>query len=101
MYLGRIVEIGQTIEVLKEPRHPYTQALVSVAPVPNPRKRRKRIILQGEVPNPIDIPEGCRFQPRRLIKTEEYTRFDLTYVQISPEHKTACLKIPKAFSPPI
>ncbi len=101
MYLGRIVEIGPTIEVLKEPRHPYTQALVSVAPVPNPRKRRKRIILQGEVPNPIDIPEGCRFQPRCLIKTEECTRFDPPYVQISTEHKTACLKIPKVFSPPI
>ena len=93
MYLGRIVEIGPTVEVLKEPRHPYTQALVSVAPVPNPRKRRKRMILQGEVPNPIDVPSGCRFHPRCPIATEECKQTDPPYVEISPEHKAACLKL--------
>ena len=91
MYLGRIVEIGPTVEVLKEPRHPYTQALVSVAPVPNPRKRRKRIILQGEVPNPIEVPPGCRFHPRCPLAEERCTQFDPPYVQISPNHKAACL----------
>ncbi|MBU1661575.1 MAG: ABC transporter ATP-binding protein [Chloroflexi bacterium] len=91
MYLGRIVEIGPTIEVLKEPRHPYTQALVSVAPVPNPRKRRKRMILQGEVPNPIEVPPGCRFHPRCPLAEERCTQFDPSYVQISPNHKAACL----------
>ena len=64
MYLGRIVELGPTAAVLSEPRHPYTRALISVVPVPNPRRRRKRMILQGEIPNPIDIPPGCRFHPR-------------------------------------
>ncbi len=64
MYLGRIVESGSTGEVLRQPRHPYTQALLSVAPVANPRLRRKRIILQGETPNPLHIPPGCRFHPR-------------------------------------
>ena len=93
MYLGRIVEIGPTIEVLKEPRHPYTQALVSVAPVPNPRKRRKRVILQGEVPNPINVPSGCRFHPRCPIATDECRQIDPPYVQITPEHQVACLKI--------
>lgn len=93
MYLGRVVEIGPTAEVLKGPRHPYTQALVSVAPVPNPRKRRKRIILQGEVPNPIDVPSGCRFHPRCPIATDECKKTDPPYVEISPEHKAACLKI--------
>jgi len=64
MYLWRIVEIGPTREVLSNPKHPYTQALLSVIPVPNPRLRGKRMILQGETPNPIDLPTGCRFHPR-------------------------------------
>ena len=93
MYLGRVVEIGPTVEVLKEPRHPYTQALVSVAPVPNPRKRRKRMILQGEVPNPIDVPSGCRFHPRCPIATDECKKIDPPYVQISEKHQVACLKV--------
>ncbi len=92
MYLGRVVELGPTVHVLKEPRHPYTQALVSVAPVPNPRKRRKRLVLQGEVPNPIDVPSGCRFHPRCPIATEECARTDPAYVQISLKHQVACLK---------
>jgi len=93
MYLGRVVEIGPTVDVLKNPRHPYTQALVSVAPVPNPRKRRKRMILQGEVPNPIDVPSGCRFHPRCPIATDECKKIDPPYVEISEEHQVACLKI--------
>jgi oligopeptide/dipeptide ABC transporter ATP-binding protein len=64
MYLGRIVEIGSTRDVLRNPQHPYTKALLSVVPAPNPRARRERVILQGETPNPINIPRGCRFQPR-------------------------------------
>jgi len=70
MYLGRIVEIGPTSVVLKDPRHPYTQALLSVIPVPNPRRRRKRMVLEGETPNPIDLPAGCRFRPRCPAATE-------------------------------
>jgi len=93
MYLGRVVELGPTVEVLKKPRHPYTQALVSVAPVPNPRKRRKRMILQGEVPNPIDVPSGCRFHPRCPIATEECKKTDPPYVEITPGHQVACLKV--------
>ena len=93
MYLGRVVEIGPTVEVLKEPRHPYTQALVSVAPVPNPRKRRKRMILQGEVPNPINVPSGCRFHPRCPIATDECKKSDPPYVEISVKHQVACLKV--------
>jgi oligopeptide/dipeptide ABC transporter ATP-binding protein len=64
MYLGRIVELGPVRAVLKAPRHPYTRALLSVVPVPNPRLRRERVILQGETPNPIELPAGCRFHPR-------------------------------------
>jgi oligopeptide/dipeptide ABC transporter ATP-binding protein len=93
MYLGRIVEIGRTVEVLKAPRHPYTQALVSVAPVPNPRKRRKRIILQGEVPNPIDVPSGCHFHPRCPLAEDRCQQIDPPYMVITPTHKAACLLI--------
>lgn len=64
MYLERIVETGRTEEVLRTPRHPYTQALLSVVPVPNPRLRRQRVILQGETPNPDSLPAGWRFHPR-------------------------------------
>jgi len=95
MYLGRVVELGPTIEVLKAPRHPYTQALVSVAPVPNPRKRRQRVILQGEVPNPINVPSGCRFHPRCPLAEERCRQVDPPYVQINPEHKVACLLVEK------
>lgn len=64
MYLGKIVEEGPPQELIKNPRHPYTKALVSVVPVPDPDRRRKRIILKGERPDPSDIPPGCRFHPR-------------------------------------
>lgn len=64
MYLGKIVESGTAEQVIAHPRHPYTQALISVVPSPDPRHIVKRIILRGERPDPVDIPTGCRFHPR-------------------------------------
>ncbi|OGS48445.1 MAG: hypothetical protein A3K68_01545 [Euryarchaeota archaeon RBG_16_68_13] len=64
MYLGKIVEMGEGPEVIQNPRHPYTKALISVVPSPNPEARREKIILRGERPNPADVPTGCRFHPR-------------------------------------
>ena len=64
MYLGRIVEMGTVRQVLRDPQHPYTKALLSVVPVPNPRLRRQHIILQGETPDPTRLAPGCRFAPR-------------------------------------
>jgi oligopeptide/dipeptide ABC transporter ATP-binding protein len=93
MYLGRIVESGLTEEVLKSPQHPYTKALLSVVPVPNPRLRKERTILQGETPNAANIPTGCRFHPRCPIADAECQRVDPPRVQVSPTHQAACLKV--------
>ena len=93
MYLGRIVESGPTRQVLEDPQHPYTRALLSVVPVPNPRLRRKRLILQGETPNPLDIPTGCRFHPRCPIAVEMCTKIDPAFIGISEDHLAACLLI--------
>ncbi len=92
MYLGRIVEIGLTQKVLKNPCHPYTKALLSVIPVPNPRLRRERLILQGETPNPIDLPAGCRFHPRCPVITEKCKLVDPSLVQVGKDHQAACLR---------
>jgi oligopeptide/dipeptide ABC transporter ATP-binding protein len=64
MYLGRVVEEGPAHEVIRNPQHPYTKALVSVVPQPDPDRATKPQILQGETPNPVNIPTGCRFHPR-------------------------------------
>jgi oligopeptide/dipeptide ABC transporter ATP-binding protein len=95
MYLGRIVEIGTMLEVLEKPQHPYTKALISVIPVPNPRLRHERIILQGETPNPINIPSGCRFHPRCPVAIESCAMTDPAIVNIYKTHLSACLLLVK------
>lgn len=93
MYLGRIVELGPTAEVLARPQHPYTRALISVVPVPNPRRRRQRVILEGEIPNPIDIPPGCRFHPRCPYAVPECRETDPHLLPVAPDHEVACILV--------
>ncbi len=90
MYLGRIVELGPTKEVLAHPHHPYTKALISVIPIPNPRHRRKRIILQGAPPNAIEIPPGCRFHPRCPVVFDRCRIEDPVLMAIRGNHQSAC-----------
>ena len=88
MYLGRVVEIGPTEEVFSRPRHPYTQALLSAVPEPDPARQRRRIVLTGEVPSPREVPAGCRFHPRCPRATPECRREE---PELSPEaHAVAC-----------
>ncbi|MBV6400607.1 MAG: Oligopeptide transport ATP-binding protein OppF [Anaerolineales bacterium] len=95
MYLGRMVEIGPAREVLQNPQHPYTKALISVAPVPNPRLRRERVILQGETPNPINLPTGCRFHPRCPVAIDICKETDPPLEELSQGHQAACLLLSK------
>jgi oligopeptide/dipeptide ABC transporter ATP-binding protein len=93
MYLGAIVEIGPASEVLNDPRHPYTQALMSVIPVPNPRRRRKRMVLEGETPDPIDLPTGCRFHPRCPEAFDLCPKVEPQLVAVGAGHQAACLLV--------
>ena len=93
MYLGRIVEIGPIQQVLSNPQHPYTKALLSVIPIPNPRQRRERIILKGAPPNPIEVPSGCRFHPRCPVAFERCKQIDPHLTPVSPDHLAACLLV--------
>ncbi len=93
MYLGRIVEIGPARQILSAPHHPYTKALLSVAPVPNPRLRRERIILQGETPDPVNLPSGCRFHPRCPLAVDECKRVDPILQTVGEGHEVACIRV--------
>ncbi len=91
MYLGRIVEIADAQTLYEKPQHPYTQSLIAAIPVPDPRKRKRREILQGDVPSPINPPSGCHFHTRCPKVTEQCRQQDPKLTSISTSHQVACL----------
>ncbi|HEY0601860.1 MAG TPA: dipeptide ABC transporter ATP-binding protein [Herpetosiphonaceae bacterium] len=92
MYLGRIVELADSIELYRQPLHPYTQALLSAVPIPDPviEKKRQRIILQGDVPSPINPPPGCRFHTRCPIAIDKCRVEDPPFIDYGGGHFAAC-----------
>jgi oligopeptide/dipeptide ABC transporter ATP-binding protein len=95
MYLGRIVEITSWRELYEDPLHPYTQALLSAVPIPDPfvEEQRKRIFLEGDVPSPINPPAGCTFHPRCDRATGECKDVIPSLRQIRRDHKVACIRL--------
>ena len=90
MYLGKMVEMASREELFRNPLHPYTQALMSAIPVPNPRLRRQRTILKGDVPSPLNPPKGCRFHPRCPVAIEICAHQEPAFLEVSPDHWVAC-----------
>lgn len=90
MYLGKMVEMTTREELFRNPLHPYTKALMTAIPVPNPRLKRQRIILKGDVPSPLNPPKGCRFHPRCPVAMERCSQEEPVFREASPEHWVAC-----------
>lgn len=90
MYLGQLVETGDASELYKNPQHPYTQALLSAIPVPNPRSDKHRIMLEGDVPSPINPPSGCRFRTRCKYCMAKCSEVDPKLQEIAPGHFVSC-----------
>ena len=90
MYVGKMVELAETGELFGRPRHPYTEALLSAVPIPEPNRARSRIILEGEVANPANPPSGCAFHPRCRYADDRCRREPPQWREISPKHFVAC-----------
>ena len=90
MYLGRIIELGSRATLFLKPMHPYTQALLSAIPVPNPERKRKLVELAGEVPSPINMPSGCRFHPRCPYQKDICRKKEPKLKEIEREHFVEC-----------
>ena len=90
MYLGKVVELAEAKAIIRSPKHPYTQALISAVPVVDPDSKRQRIVLPGDVPSPIHPPPGCPFHPRCPIAEEPCRRDVPALTELGPDHVASC-----------
>jgi len=90
MYLGKVIELTTKKKLLTQPLHPYTQALMSAVPVLDPDRKKKRIILKGDVPSPVNPPPGCRFHPRCFKAMEVCSRVEPLWAEVEPGHFAMC-----------
>jgi oligopeptide/dipeptide ABC transporter ATP-binding protein len=92
MYLGKIMEIAPAKELYANPVHPYTEALLSGVPIPDPKVKRQRIILKGEIPSPVSPPSGCVFRTRCALAVEDCARIVPPLEEVRPGHLKACIR---------
>jgi peptide/nickel transport system ATP-binding protein/oligopeptide transport system ATP-binding protein len=92
MYLGRIVELTDKRNLFTRPLHPYTEALLSAAPIPDPARKRRRVVLEGDVPSPANPPSGCHFHPRCPYAIARCRSEDPRLREVAPGHQVACLR---------
>ncbi len=92
MYLGHMMEIAPQESLFARPRHPYTEALLSAAPVPDPKRKRERIVMQGDIPSPIDPPSGCVLRTRCRYALPECATTWPDLVEVAPGHSKACIR---------
>jgi len=93
MYLGKMVEMADRDELFRNPLHPYTQALMSAIPIPDPTLKRERIILPGDVPSPLNPPKGCRFHPRCPVAFDHCSIQEPPFIEVSEDHWVACWRV--------
>jgi len=93
MYLGKMVEFADREELFRNPLHPYTQALMSAIPIPDPKIKRERIILEGDVPSPLNPPKGCRFHPRCPVVFDHCAVQEPPFREVSSDHWVACWRV--------
>jgi oligopeptide transport system ATP-binding protein len=94
MYLGKIVELAPSDELFENPQHPYTEALLSAVPIPDPEVKRERVILPGDVPSPVNPPSGCRFHTRCMYAVDSCRTQEPPFEEVAPGHWVACPVLP-------